>query len=105
MTYTLFEPDAIRGLPVRFIGFAADEPEIPGAYRLTRFTMACCAADAYPIQIIITGTTPRPANDQWLQVDGIWDGAMFDLDEYTQIPILEAAAQQVIEAPAQPYEY
>lgn len=104
LTYTLFEPDWVRGRTVRLIGFAADEPEFEGAYRLTRFLMSCCAADAFPLQVIVTGAPPPPL-DQWVEVDAVWSGEMIELDEYTSIPVVEVIEQREIDAPAQPYEY
>jgi uncharacterized repeat protein (TIGR03943 family) len=105
LTYTLFAPDDIRGVPLRLIGFAAEEPEVAGTYRLTRFMITCCAADAYPLQVIVEGSVELPPNDQWLEVEGVWVGEMVELDEFTQIPILHATTEQPIEAPSQPYEY
>lgn len=104
LTYTLFEPDEIGGRTVRLVGFVAAEPEIEGAYRLTRFLMACCAADAFPLQVIVTGASPPPL-DRWVELDAVWNGEVIELDEFTEIPVVEVVDQTEIDAPDQPYEY
>jgi uncharacterized repeat protein (TIGR03943 family) len=66
-----------------------------------RFMINCCAADALPLAIALdSDQTDAFANDQWVQVDGI-----FDLQQINgkPVPIVSKPQIKPIEAPAVPY--
>lgn len=65
--------DSLEGVPVRLSGFVVADPEVPDGYQLTRFTLSCCAADGFPIQVAVRGIQgPIPPNDTWVEVTGSW---------------------------------
>ena len=66
-----------------------------------RFRINCCAADALPLAIALDlDQTDEFANDQWIQVDGI-----FDLHQINGKPVAMVSKPQIkpIGAPAVPY--
>ena len=84
--------------PVRLTGFVAG-----GGFRLARYQIACCAADAAPVVVRVVGTHgDPPARDQWVTVTGTFrpgDGA-------GEGDVAQLAATSVLEIPepADPYE-
>jgi uncharacterized repeat protein (TIGR03943 family) len=103
--YTERRPSEVRGEVVRLVGFAAPEPEVPGAFRLTRFAITCCAADALPLQVVVIGSPSVPASDQWLVVEASWGGEIHVTADGFGLPVLEFSESTPIPAPASPYEY
>ncbi|MEX0825823.1 MAG: TIGR03943 family protein [Acidimicrobiia bacterium] len=99
-----YEPEQVEDVTVRLIGFVAPETDIPGAYRLTRFQIACCASDASALQVIITGVPDIPETDQWMKVDATWTGEVVHLEGTAKIPILQFVAHVPTTQPAEPYE-
>lgn len=66
-----------------------------------RFLINCCAADALPLAIALdSDQTDVFSNDQWVQVDGI-----FDLQQISgkPVPMVSKARIKTVEAPAVPY--
>jgi len=66
-----------------------------------RFLINCCAADAFPLAIALDSDQADTfANDQWVQVDGI-----FDLQQVNgkSVPMVLKPLIKPIEAPAVPY--
>jgi uncharacterized repeat protein (TIGR03943 family) len=66
-----------------------------------RFMINCCAADALPLVIALdSDQTNAFANDQWVQVDGI-----FSLHPINgkQVPMFSEPRIKKVEAPAVPY--
>jgi uncharacterized repeat protein (TIGR03943 family) len=61
---------SLAGVRVRLVGFVAPNPG--GGYRLTRFVIFCCAADAEALQADVRGDRTPRARDQWLEVEGTW---------------------------------
>ncbi|HZE30122.1 MAG TPA: TIGR03943 family protein, partial [Actinoallomurus sp.] len=64
--------------------------------------MTCCAADAVPMRIAITGV-PAPATGRWMQVTGTWSpnwAKIHDIDT----PRLTATAVRPVGSPSDPYE-
>lgn len=64
--------ESLQGVPVRLVGFVAHDASAPGGFFLTRFKIACCAADAYPIQVMLSGDAGQWPDDTWLTMDGVW---------------------------------
>jgi uncharacterized repeat protein (TIGR03943 family) len=83
---------------VQLTGFMAGSEE--GGFKLARYQIACCAADAAPIVVRVVGVEGAvPARDQWLVVTGTFQrGGDEDLPELAATSILD------IDAPQDPYE-
>jgi uncharacterized repeat protein (TIGR03943 family) len=88
----------------RLTGFVTAKPG--GGYYLTRLAISCCAADAVPVRILVTGDAPGGlAKDTWIEAVGGYDGV--DRSREQQIgPVATIRAESVrtIPAPAEPYE-
>lgn len=101
---TFHYPETLDGVPVRLIGFAAPDPDGSAGYRLTRFTFACCAADATPLQVLVVDPPGIPPDDQWVVVEGMFTGEIVG-DELGPIPVLTVTGQELTTEPSVPYEY
>jgi uncharacterized repeat protein (TIGR03943 family) len=95
---------SLDGVPVRLVGFVT--PDDDGGYRLSRFTVNCCAADATAFSVTVVGDSARPA-DSWLEVTGRWEprpghepGTLSE-----EPPLIVAERVSVVPAPDEPYEY
>ena len=100
------EGGSLDDATVRLRGFVVHDPQAGDGFVLARFRIACCAADAIPVKIIVRDGGPRPAEDEWLEVTGtLLERPEPDTDA-DQIPPVEiaAASVQLIEEPASPYE-
>ncbi len=85
------------GRPVELTGFVAGVED--GGFRLARFQIACCAADAVPVVIRVVGVSGDPPDlDQWVSVTGTFQPS----DDET--PRIAATAVAEIPAPEDPYE-
>jgi uncharacterized repeat protein (TIGR03943 family) len=104
----IYEPDGpMSGTPVRLIGFVAGDQDAPG-YRLSRFSLSCCAADASVRQVLVTGSGQEFPEDTWVEVVARFDGEVFDPDGEggaSSVPVLRVIEQRLIEPPISPYEY
>ncbi|MBT8224493.1 MAG: TIGR03943 family protein [Dactylosporangium sp.] len=80
-------------------------PGADGGWYLARLVVVCCAADARPVKIGLTGILPDGlhAND-WLQVTGRFaPDTERDPVNGEPIPYLQVAAANPIPVPAEPY--
>ena len=87
---------SFNGAAVQLTGFVASTD--PGGFRLARYQIACCAADAAPVVLRVVGVRSVPARDQWVRITGSFhpgDG---------EIPELAASNVVEIRAPEDPYE-
>jgi uncharacterized repeat protein (TIGR03943 family) len=89
---------------VLLTGFVLAGPR--GEPYLVRLYVGCCAADARPIKVGLTGDLPadlRP--DQWIEVTGRYS-QQFDKDPVNGeiVPYVEAVSVKAIPAPEEPYE-
>jgi uncharacterized repeat protein (TIGR03943 family) len=104
----LYEPDGpLAGTTVRMVGFVSTDDDVAG-YRLSRFSVSCCAADASVRQVVVADGSPRFEDDTWVEVTARFEGAIHDPDGdggSTGIPIVRLVAEREIERPASPYEY
>jgi uncharacterized repeat protein (TIGR03943 family) len=96
----LYDPiRALGNTPIRLVGIVTPRPSGEG-FRLTRFTISCCAADAYPIQVDVVGLSgPLPHKDAWVEVVGHYEPGV---DE--DIPRLRADRILPTSQPTDPYE-
>jgi uncharacterized repeat protein (TIGR03943 family) len=90
---------------VRVLGFVT--PDDGAGYRLARFNVFCCAADAEAYEIAVRGdATPRQA-DQWLLVEGRWlpEPPLTSVAPSSRRPVLVAEAVTPVRPPADRYEH
>jgi uncharacterized repeat protein (TIGR03943 family) len=84
-------------VPVRLTGFVAGAES--GGFKLARYQIACCAADATPVVLRVVGTSGAPArDDQWVTVTGTYRPGGGELPELTATTVAE------VPAPEDPYE-
>jgi uncharacterized repeat protein (TIGR03943 family) len=90
---------SMAGRTIELTGFVAEDDGGDG-FRLARYGIACCAADAQAAVVRIVADGREPARDQWLQVTGTYRAGRTD----DELPVL--VAQRVVEMddPADPYE-
>ena len=97
-------PAAFNGAPADVTGFVYREPGFADdAFMLSRFTMSCCVADAFPIGMPVSG--PDAADFEtgaWLRARGELEAADFD-GEF--MPVLFADTLEAVAEPRQPYLY
>jgi uncharacterized repeat protein (TIGR03943 family) len=87
----------LRGVRVRVVGFVSERGA--ASYRLGRFVIFCCAADAEALEVSVSGdAVPHRVND-WLEVTGTW------VEGPGEVPRLRADEVKPVRRPAEPYEY
>ena len=103
-----WDSDAYEGKEVAVEGMLRHEPDVAARYGgngwlLYRFVVSCCAADAQPVAVMLTGgmATNWPA-DAWVRATG-----RFTLrpDQPRPVPILDVVATDPIPKPRNPYLY
>jgi uncharacterized repeat protein (TIGR03943 family) len=88
---------SLNGAQIQLTGFVAGTEA--GGFRLARYQIACCAADATPVVLEVLGTSGTPPrDDQWVEVTGTFRPAV------GEIPRLAATSVVEIQAPQDPYE-
>jgi len=77
-----------------------------GSVYLIRMLLNCCAADAQPVKIGLTGQIPPVLQpDTWLEVTGTYTGRQTrDPVNNGVIPFLDVTQAKPVPAPADPYE-
>lgn len=72
---------------------------------LARMVISCCAADAYPVTVRLTGdTAAKFPSDSWVEATGqVVPGTATERNRYT--PDLTVATVRPVKAPGDPYEY
>jgi uncharacterized repeat protein (TIGR03943 family) len=93
----------LEGATVRMTGFVT--PAAPGeeGFRLTRFLLLCCAADATPMSVAVHGSPPPyPLTDTRLEIEGQWrpDPSGREPDA----PVVDVHSLREIPPPLDPYE-
>ncbi|MFF4270224.1 TIGR03943 family putative permease subunit [Streptomyces sp. NPDC001536] len=95
---------SLRNREIKVTGFVALDPA--GHPYLVRMTLNCCAADAQPVKVALTGTIPpvlRP--DSWLEVTGTYTPQRTkDPVNNGPIPYLKVASSRPVAAPTDPYD-
>ena len=87
---------SFNGAAVQLTGFVAGAEA--GGFRLARYQIACCAADAAPVVVLVVGAHRTPTRDQWVTVTGAFQPGA------GQVPVLAATNVVPIPAPNDPYE-
>ena len=97
-------PAAFNGTPADVIGFVYREPGFTeDSFMLSRFTMSCCVADAFPIGMPVSAPESSDFTaGVWLRARGKLRAADFDGDF---LPVLFADSLEPIPEPRQPYLY
>ncbi len=95
---------SLHGRAVRVTGFLALDHA--GRPYLVRMALNCCAADAQPVKIALTGALPpvlRP--DAWLEVTGTYaPGLTHDPVNDGPVPYLKVTSTRPVTAPRDPYD-
>jgi uncharacterized repeat protein (TIGR03943 family) len=97
---------SLEGVRVRLVGFVAPA-DGAGSYRLTRFVIFCCAADAEALQVVVRGDRAERRRDQWLEVEGRWlpRPVAAQRDTSPPPPVIAVDAIRTVGQPRPPYEY
>lgn len=89
--------ESFGGAAVSLTGFVAGTEE--GGFRLARYQIACCAADAAPIVVRVVGVSGvPPPRDRWVTVTGTF------VPGGDEIPWISATSIVEIAPPDDPYE-
>ncbi|MFF8869480.1 TIGR03943 family putative permease subunit [Streptomyces massasporeus] len=95
---------ALRDRELKITGFVTLDRE--GAPYLVRMGLNCCAADAQPVKIALTGNVPpvlRP--DTWLEITGTYTPRRTkDPVNDRPIPYLEVTTARPVPTPRDPYD-
>jgi uncharacterized repeat protein (TIGR03943 family) len=89
---------------IELSGFLTAAPD--GSWFLTRMILTCCAADARPIKVALTGEVPDGLSaDGWLRVVGRYSPqTVKDPVNGERIPFFTVETAEAIPAPAEQYE-
>jgi uncharacterized repeat protein (TIGR03943 family) len=87
---------SFNGAAVQLTGFVAGAE--PGGFRMARYQIACCAADAAPVVLRVVGVRSVPPRDQWVRVTGSFQPGGGEVPELAASNVVE------IRAPEDPYE-
>jgi uncharacterized repeat protein (TIGR03943 family) len=90
-----------EGIEVELQGFVSGGEEEPiGAFKLARFYVSCCAADAIPYEVIVDpgSSSATYERDEWLSIDGFLEQRGDDF-------VVVAESVRSVEEPSDPYLY
>jgi uncharacterized repeat protein (TIGR03943 family) len=88
---------SFNGAEIELTGFVAEAGE--AGFELARYQIACCAADATPVVVRVTGVFGDvPARDRWVTVTGLFQPGG------DPVPQLAATSVVAIAPPNDPYE-
>jgi uncharacterized repeat protein (TIGR03943 family) len=95
---------SLRNRRITLSGFVIAGPA--GQPYLTRMVVTCCAADARPVKVGLSGDVPPAlAADEWLEVEGTYTvRADHDPVNGEVIPYLQVTSSRDIAAPTEQYE-
>jgi uncharacterized repeat protein (TIGR03943 family) len=97
--------EQVKGRKVQLFGFVAHDAKAPGGYFLTRFVIACCAADAFPVQVVLRGSLPPLPDDTWVTVTGTWHATTVEPDSQEAFRAeLDVTSVTEADRPSEPYE-
>jgi uncharacterized repeat protein (TIGR03943 family) len=94
--------DSLAGRTVALTGFVVHDN---GTDYVARLVITCCAADATPMKVALTGRqADQLPNDQWIKATGMLrPHSATEANGYT--PTMTVSALTTVDAPADPYEY
>jgi uncharacterized repeat protein (TIGR03943 family) len=94
---------ALGNRRVKISGFITIGPH--GAFYLTRMILSCCAADAQPIKVGLSGPALPPLKpDAWLEVIGTYTNKQTTDDvNGGPIPFIQVSQATLVPAPRDPY--
>ncbi|MBB4920301.1 TIGR03943 family putative permease subunit [Streptosporangium saharense] len=93
---------SLTGRVVRLTGFVV--PARRGEWYVTRMQIACCAADAFALKVLVRGLK-APPRDSWVEVTGTWVPHTFGrMPNGLVYPELAGTGLARVPAPAEPYE-
>lgn len=97
--------DPTHALNTRTVALTGFVVHAAGTDYVARLVITCCAADATPMTVALTGhLTSDLANNQWITVTGrLRPGSATTADGYT--PTLLVTALHTVDPPADPYEH
>lgn len=97
-------PAEFNDLPVDVIGFVYREPlHADDEFMISRFTMSCCVADAFPIGMPARGAAvDEVAVGRWVRVQGRLNAANFAGE---LLPVITVESLETVDEPEQPYLY
>ena len=95
---------ALAGRPLKVTGFLAFDDS--GTPYLVRMALNCCAADAQPVKIALTGELPAVLQpDTWIEVTGTYTPKRTeDPLNGTAVPYLQVTTTKPVKAPQDPYD-
>jgi putative membrane protein len=95
---------SIAGRQIHVTGFVALDHA--GAPYLVRMALNCCAADAQPVKIALTGKVPPVLEpDKWLEVTGTYTTQQIkDPVNNGPIPYLRITSAKPVPTPSDPYD-
>jgi putative membrane protein len=95
---------SLKGRKIKLSGFVMIAHD--GAPYLARMVLSCCAADARPVKLGMTGGVPPGAKaDSWLEIVGQYtDKTTKDDVNQAVIPYIEVIEAHSIEAPSNHYD-
>jgi uncharacterized repeat protein (TIGR03943 family) len=95
---------SFTGRQADVVGFVYREAGFPeDTFMVARFTVSCCVADASAIGLpVVWADAPNYPQDTWVRVTGSFEVGEFRGDK---LPILKAAAVEVVPQPEHPYLY
>jgi uncharacterized repeat protein (TIGR03943 family) len=90
------------GQTANVIGFVYHDERLPaGQFLISRFAIACCAADAFAVGIPVEWADAGALQENsWVQVKGTVQAS--ELDEH-KIPLIVATSVEITRPPDQPY--
>jgi uncharacterized repeat protein (TIGR03943 family) len=94
---------SLTGRQVTLSGFLLAQP---GGWYLTRMVITCCAADAQPIKVGLTGSVPGGLTaNEWIEVTGRYSSKVdHDSVNGETIPYLDVTTARPIAAPKEQYD-
>lgn len=92
------------GQQAKVVGFVyRDDRFLDSQFLVSRFTVSCCVADAFPVGLIVQWPdTPDLLDDEWVEVTGRFEER--DFAGYS-IPVLIADTVSKTAVPSEPYLY
>lgn len=98
---------SLDGVVIRLEGLVVNDDEVDDGFKLTRFSVSCCAADGLPMQVTLHDVGRAYADDAWVVADVVWrepDVPYLDQDGPLRVEATAISVLELPEAPNDPYE-